>query len=227
MNDIPRLLHHVSRHSPWINDAADRLEQRVPPRPLELDGALAELSDAHQKLKDFSRIDGLTGIKNRAYFNEKIGIEWPRAMREQHTLALLMIDIDHFKRINDSYGHPTGDICLQEVARALAAQLSRASDDVFRFGGEEFIAMLPNTDLAGAMHVAGLMREAVEGLDIFPGGASIPVTVSIGLACMVPVAGYSAEALLADADKALYRAKHDGRNRICSGAPLAAAAALL
>jgi diguanylate cyclase (GGDEF)-like protein len=197
-------------------EATDNLEKRVQQRTLELDGALANLSDAHQRLKDLSRIDGLTGIKNRTYFNEKASIEWQRGMREKQALGVLMIDIDHFKRINDSFGHLGGDLCLKEVAHTLAHKIHRIADDAFRFGGEEFVVMLPHTDLAGAMHMGEVMRKGVEGLDIIINNTRVPLTISVGVACLTPKPGEALELLIGQADQALYQAKNAGRNRVCS-----------
>ena len=197
-------------------EATDNLERRVQQRTLELDGALANLSDAHQRLKDLSRIDGLTGIKNRAYFSEQVAIEWQRSMRDKNALGILMIDIDHFKKINDTFGHLGGDICLKEVAHTLARKVHRIADDAFRFGGEEFIVMLPNTDLKGAMHIGEMMRAAIEGLIVVLDGGRVPLTISVGVACMAAHAGESVDGLIGCADKALYLAKNGGRNRVCS-----------
>ncbi|MES2317136.1 MAG: diguanylate cyclase [Pseudomonadota bacterium] len=201
-------------------EATENLEVSVKQRTLELDSALSNLSDAHQRLKDLSRIDGLTGVKNRAYFDEKIAIEWQRGMRERNALGILMIDIDHFKRINDTFGHLGGDTCLREVAHMLAFKVHRITDDAFRFGGEEFVVMLPSTDLKGAMHMGEVMRAAIESLVIVLNGTTAPITISVGVACMVPAKGQSVDLLIGAADKALYRAKDGGRNRVCGAEPV-------
>lgn len=206
--------------------ARDSLEQRLQQRTLELDGALANLDDAHRRLRDLGRIDGLTGVKNRACFNEQIAMEWQRGMRGKQSLAVLMIDIDLFKKINERFGHLSADMCLKEVAHALALKVHRIGDDVFRFGGEQFVVILPNTDLPGAVHLAEVMRNAVETLNMAVDGNRIPLSVSIGVACMTPGAGGSFEALVGSAGKALNEAKLGGRNRVSSAAPLAAKAPL-
>jgi diguanylate cyclase (GGDEF)-like protein len=208
-------------------EGADNLERCVQQRTEELDNALSNLSDAHQRLKDLSRIDGLTGIKNRACFNEQASVEWQRGMRAGQALGLLVIDIDHFKRINDTFGHLNGDVCLKEVAHTLAHKVHRISDDAFRFGGEEFVVLLPNTDLDGARHMGEVMRAAVEALHITLNGDRLALTISVGVACMTPVPGTPVEELIDCADKALYQAKHDGRNRVCFAESCAAAAAPL
>ena len=198
-------------------EAAELLEERVKQRTLELDGALAHLSEAHQQLTEVSKNDGLTGVRNRATFNERIAAEWQRGTREKKSICVLMVDIDHFKRINDTHGHLIGDVCLKAVASALAAQIHRSGDAVFRFGGEEFALLLPNTDLEGAAFLAEQARHSIEQLNLAPNGQPIPMTVSIGVACLLPASEASYDALLDTADKALYRAKHEGRNRVCLG----------
>lgn len=208
------------------HEAAENLERCVQQRTEELDGALNSLSDAHQRLKDLSRIDGLTGIKNRACFDEQSSVEWQRGMRAGQALGLLVIDIDHFKRINDTFGHLNGDVCLKEVAHTLARKVHRISDDTFRFGGEEFVVLLPNTDLDGARHMGEVMRAAVEALHIMLNGDRIVLTISVGVACMTPVPGTPLEDLIGCADKALYQAKHEGRNRVCCADACEAAAPL-
>jgi diguanylate cyclase (GGDEF)-like protein len=224
------LAHRMKRlqegHVRIQREATLQLEQRVLQRTAELDGALSDLADAHQRLKELSRIDSLTGIKNRAHFDERIGLEWQRGMRERQVLGVLMIDIDHFKGINDTYGHLSGDACLKAVADALARQLHRIGDDAFRFGGEEFIVLLPNTELAGAAHMGELLRVAVQALDIVQGGHRIALTISVGVACMTPLPGTDVAALIERADKALYQAKLAGRNRVCGGDLFEAAAPL-
>lgn len=204
-------------------EGAENLERCVQQRTEELDSALSHLSDAHQRLKDLSRIDGLTGIKNRACFNEQVGIEWQRGMRAGQALGLLVIDIDHFKRINDTFGHLNGDVCLKEVAHTLAHKVHRISDDAFRFGGEEFVVLLPNTDLDGARHMGEVMRAAVEALHITLNGDRLALTISVGVACMTPVPGTPVEELIDNADQALYQAKREGRNRVCCADTCAAA----
>lgn len=171
------------------------------------------LRTAHELLEKLSLTDGLTGVANRRCFDQTLQGEWQRAARDGKPLALLIIDIDFFKSLNDTFGHPYGDACLVQIAAALRSALPRASDLVARFGGEEFAAILPATGLAGAQAVAQKMQEAIAAAAI----AQAPshggqVTASIGVAlntgCPAP------EQLLAAADRALYRAKQHGRNRI-------------
>lgn len=163
-------------------------------------------------LDTLARIDGLTRIPNRRHFEESMEREWRRSLRSGDSLALLLVDIDHFKRLNDSYGHPAGDRILQNVARALAACATRSSDTVARYGGEEFAALLPSIGREGALRVAEAMRAAIEGLALPTPAATGRVTVSVGLAYIVAVEGGYPSELLAQADEALYRAKAEGRN---------------
>lgn len=153
--------------------------------------------------------DGLTGIANRRCFDETLRKEWEQARRTGHPLSLLLLDVDHFKRYNDSYGHPAGDECLQRVAAMVAKQI-RVYDLAARYGGEEFAVILPQQSLAGAGAVAERIRAAVEGGAPAEGKA----TVSIGAATFTGEEPASPEALLARADAALYRAKRAGRNRV-------------
>lgn len=171
------------------------------------------LRAAHDKLEKLSLTDGLTGIANRRCFDQALQLEWQRAARNHQPLALLIIDIDYFKSLNDSFGHPYGDACLVRIAAALHSALPRASDLAARFGGEEFAALLPATDGAGALAVAHKMQEAIAAAAIVhaPSRGGF-VTASIGLA--LHAAEQTPEQLLASADQALYRAKHNGRNRV-------------
>ncbi|WP_081345757.1 GGDEF domain-containing protein [Janthinobacterium lividum] len=171
------------------------------------------LREAHDKLEKLSLTDGLTGIANRRCFDQTLQLEWQRAARNNQALALLIIDIDFFKSLNDTFGHPYGDACLVQIAAALHSALPRASDLAARFGGEEFAAILPATDGAGALAVAHKMQEAIASAAIVhaPSRGGL-VTASIGLA--LNDAGQTPEQLLAAADQALYRAKQNGRNRV-------------
>lgn len=170
--------------------------------------------DERDALERLSRLDALTGLSNRREFDERLRLEWARAARAGTGLALLMIDIDHFKLLNDSFGHPVGDQRLRAVAQALAGCAMRGSDMVARFGGEEFAVILPSTDPSEAAVLAERMRMAIEQLDLAspaPGGR---VTVSIGIGHIGKLRGDAAERLLAAADAALYDAKQGGRNRV-------------
>jgi diguanylate cyclase (GGDEF)-like protein/PAS domain S-box-containing protein len=173
-------------------------------------------NELETKLRALSSVDGLTGISNRRTFDEVLEKEWARAQREHQPLSLVMADIDHFKLYNDRYGHPGGDSCLQQVARAIDAGANRASDLAARYGGEEFVVVLPSTNAAGAAVIAEKLRARVAALGL-PHEASLVapfVTISIGVATLIPSRKGNAAQLTAAADRALYEAKRSGRNRI-------------
>ena len=175
-----------------------------------------ELKRRGDLLETLSMRDGLTGIANRRRFNDCLNRAWRQAMRSATPISLLMADIDCFKAFNDTYGHMAGDECLKAVAATLAGVLKRPGDLAARFGGEEFVVILEETDLAGAMHLAETMRLAVSDLGLAHNGSCIAnvVTITLGAACCVPKAGGSAENLLCLADRKLYEAKMAGRNRV-------------
>jgi diguanylate cyclase (GGDEF)-like protein len=168
-------------------------------------------------LREMVFIDGLTGVANRRCFDERLDAEWRRAARSASPLALLMLDVDHFKRYNDRYGHQVGDECLRRVARALKACVLRPGDLVARYGGEEFACVLPGTDLDGAMTVATGIEQRVRGLEIEHAASDVAavVTLSVGVAVGQPRSEDEPAAVLALADAELYRAKHGGRGRAC------------
>lgn len=159
--------------------------------------------------------DELTKIKNRRYFNEHIHKEWLRMLRSRESLALLSIDLDHFKLYNDALGPEAGDASLQKIANVLHDSARRAGDVAARYGGEEFTVLLPATDLAGAQDVANTILKKVSELNIpHPNNPNTKrLTVSIGISAMVPLMGCSYERLLRFAEQALYEAKHSGRNK--------------
>jgi diguanylate cyclase (GGDEF)-like protein len=170
--------------------------------------------DAEQRLSVLAATDPLTGLANRRQFDETIAREWSRAKRSQAPLSLLMIDADHFKAYNDTFGHQAGDALLLEMARCIGAGIKRPADVAARYGGEEFAILLPNTPVYGARDVAALLHASIAKLDaahpIAPGGKP---TVSIGVACLVPRADTEHPQLVRAADAALYEAKSNGRNR--------------
>jgi len=177
-----------------------------------------ELVAARERLRDLALHDVLTGILNRRAVSEHLERELSRARRESGPLAVVMVDLDHFKRVNDAHGHAAGDEVLREAARRLGATL-RGSDAVGRFGGEEFLVVLPGATVAGAHESAERLRLAVSAQPVQAGKAAVEVTCSLG------VAGWRAprqdvDGLLAAADSALYRAKELGRNRVeCAPPP--------
>ena len=167
-------------------------------------------------LKTLSSIDALTEIPNRRFFDERLDQEWKRATRERYSISLLMIDIDHFKSYNDTYGHLQGDECLKTVARNLSQNLWRSSDIITRYGGEEFAVILPGTPSYSALNVAKRLWESISALEIeHSGSLSVGyLTVSIGLATLSPNEKTKPHQLIELADKNLYKSKTDGRNRV-------------
>lgn len=174
-------------------------------------------------LKNLSNIDGLTGISNRRYFDKAIEMEWQRTIRSSEALALIMLDIDFFKKYNDNYGHAAGDECLRKVAHALEYSNKRTSDHVARYGGEEFAIILPDTDAHGAAIAAGRLKDNIESLEIEHAHSSIAdhITVSLGAASIDARRGENAsvKTLIEAADEALYEAKAAGRNKVISKEP--------
>ena len=194
-------------------EANERLEASVSERTRELQAAMEELANANHRLQTLSMQDGLTGIRNRRYFDEKLEREWHRSLRNQDSLALLLIDIDFFKAFNDQYGHLVGDECLKSVAQVIERSLTRPSDSASRYGGEEFAVILPETNIDGAVHVAENIRQAVEQMGVQVDNATLHVTASIGAAALIPQSHQEQQALIAIADESLYMAKSAGRNR--------------
>lgn len=182
------------------------------------------LFEAHVSLQQASMRDALTGLYNRTYFNEQVDSLISTAQRSGQPLSLVMVDVDHFKRYNDAFGHLKGDACLAAVAHALAGVVHRSADFIARYGGEEFIVVLPDTDASQAQALAERAREAVLRLRIEATAPSRYVTVSAGCATSVPGDGaLSIDTLVEIADAALYRAKAGGRNLVMSAQPLPAA----
>lgn len=190
----------------------DGLELRVTERTAALEQALSELSGAHQQLSELNRRDDLTGLFNRQTLNEELHRSLVQAVRSQRPMAILMMDLDHFKQVNDHHGHLAGDACLQHAAQRLQQRL-RAGDLLARFGGEEFVAVLSDTDLTGARDLAAQLRDDLARHPCIYQGQAIDLTISIGVCAGIPDSADS-EQLLQRADQALYRAKAAGRNRV-------------
>jgi diguanylate cyclase (GGDEF)-like protein len=177
------------------------------------------LAVANDQLALLSTTDELTGIANRRRFDEALSNEWQRGARQKDPLSLLMIDIDHFKLYNDHYGHLAGDECLRQVSRLLGEGARRAGELLARYGGEEFVVLLPNTDIDLAQAIARRCMDQVRAAAI-PHGRSPTaehLTLSIGVACTVPDTARQPDALVREADAALYQAKDAGRNRVRVG----------
>jgi diguanylate cyclase (GGDEF)-like protein len=185
----------------------------------------AQLAVTAERLRNESLTDVLTGLANRRSFDQRFALILRASARTSRPLALLMIDIDHFKAYNDAFGHQLGDECLRTVAQILLVNATRPRDVVARIGGEEMAVVMPEVDLPGALVVAERMRAAVEDAGLTQGvGADHPVvTISVGATATHDPARTSVEDLIEVADRALYRAKESGRNKVVElGEPVAA-----
>lgn len=242
---LPVVLSNVLHRSPlplflYPEDCAKDPQQRMPQSltlvPVRYDGGEANgflvmlqitdtsnlvkrervLQSRSEQLSRDAVIDGLTGIYNRKYFDQKLTIELSRAKRQNNPLSLVMLDVDYFKNYNDTYGHPAGDRVLQAIVGAVQSQLNRPSDVFARYGGEEFIIILPSTDQAGATYIAEKVRRAVSDLQLVGAYSLVGQHISVSLGATTYAAGgvCSGTQLLNTVDKALYAAKHGGRNAV-------------
>ncbi|MEP1553215.1 MAG: diguanylate cyclase [Paraglaciecola sp.] len=193
--------------------ATEELEYKVQERTLELEITLRELSEKNQELEKKNTLDSLTGIRNRSYFDKKYQAELRRSKREQTQLSIVMLDIDHFKSVNDIHGHLMGDECIKVVANILKQSLKRLSDDVCRYGGEEFAMILPSTDLEGALALVEKIRIEISNTEIVLNEASVKVTISAGIGTATAEVTMNEKSILALADQQLYKAKNAGRNQ--------------
>jgi two-component system, chemotaxis family, response regulator WspR len=175
-----------------------------------------QLIQTNLELQRLNNVDGLTGLSNKGYVNEVMAIEWKRAIREQVAISVLMIDVDEFKRYNDTYGHLSGDEVLKQVSKTIADSVNRPADLAARFGGEEFIVVLPATALPGALAMGERLRGNIEALGIPHSTSSVinHVTVSVGVASAIPQRSDVYSRLIETADGALYEAKRAGRNKV-------------
>ena len=194
----------------------NELEQVLSYREEEIRERTQALQFANEELKRLAKEDGLTGISNHRAFMEFADQVWRIVAREQKSLSVLMIDVDHFKAYNDIYGHQAGDQCLRRLAQIFREHARRPLDMAARYGGEEFAVILGDTDLDDSRGVAERIRRAVESLELPHSGSADfgVVTVSIGVAAVVPMPEVEVATLISLADKALYRAKTNGRNRL-------------
>jgi diguanylate cyclase (GGDEF)-like protein/PAS domain S-box-containing protein len=190
--------------------------------------AAQKLEEAHRMLQQQAQRDGLTQLFNRRYFDEALEREWRRGRRTRYPVALLMVDLDHFKQINDSYGHRAGDQCLRHLAPLLKEVAKRPSDVIARYGGEEFALLLPDVSLDAAMMLAELLCIKVRETEFDIGiGRPLPLRVSIGVAAEIPDKNNRADHLVEMADRALYTAKQLGRDRVAHGEQVISSAQLL
>lgn len=191
----------------------DLLEERVQERTLELNIALQELESANQELERKNILDELTGLHNRRFYDQKILAEYRRSRRNLTALSLVVIDIDHFKAVNDNYGHLVGDQCLIWLSNHIKQSLKRSADKAFRYGGEEFCLILPNTDAEGALQVTEQLRLAITEHAFISQDVEIALTISCGICTYMQQVDVGPEQIFSGADKALYQAKHNGRNQ--------------
>jgi diguanylate cyclase (GGDEF)-like protein len=224
---------HTAQHRPVVGFAAvvgalliytlraTILQTRLRQVQESLNDSERNLRLLNSKLHEQSLIDPLTQIANRRRFEQVLEVEWNRALRSGWPISVVMLDIDHFKSLNDRYGHLRGDECLTAVAQMLRRDLRRGGELLARYGGEEFVAVLPNVDADGAMLTAEAMRARVHQIGIENHGSPLGrLTISVGVCSVVPIAGLTREGLVEAADTALYRAKSSGRNRVELSDPL-------
>ena len=193
---------------------SDQLEEEIHHRK----EAQRKLESLNKQLSEMSYMDALTKIPNRRHFVDALNRELHRSIREQEPLSLILIDLDKFKEYNDNYGHTAGDTCLESVARILEGSLKRKTDFVARYGGDEFVAVLPNTGLKGARLIANAMRENIELAQMEHAYSSVSplVSITLGISSSVPTEGLTLERIVQLADQALYTAKDMGRNCVAS-----------
>jgi diguanylate cyclase (GGDEF)-like protein len=207
-DEISRLSHKFNEMAGIMHQHTEQLDELVAVRT-------QALNEANRKLEALSATDGLTGLANRRRLDEVLASELRRAIRSSKPLAVIMLDVDFFKKYNDHYGHQAGDECLRRVADALQAGCHRGGDLVARYGGEEFVLVAADTDVAGSLVLAETMRAAVESLCLpHCESAFGQVTISVGVAALQPEADHTTDMLLHIADRAMYRAKLFGRNRV-------------
>lgn len=193
----------------------EELESKIQERTFELEVTLRELQEKNLELEELNTLDSLTGLRNRRHFDKKITMEFRRSRREQTPLAVVMLDIDHFKPINDEYGHLAGDEAIKYVAASIKGALRRPSDIACRYGGEEFALILPNTDAEGAKLVSETIRKSIAKHAIKTSSGDVKLTISAGIFSHIADASLDPNQYTDWADKALYLAKQQGRNRVC------------
>jgi len=195
-----------------VQQANEQLERSVIDRTKQLRTAMAQLGEANVQLRDYSQRDPLTGVYNRRHFREAFQHALDARKNHGKPLALLLLDLDHFKRINDSYGHLAGDDCLHYAARSMEDVVMPHGGLVARFGGEEFVAVLPGAEAQQALQIAEAVRLRIQQSPVSIGGHSIRLSASIGVHTVIEGHQATPEDVIRIADEALYRAKGDGRN---------------
>jgi diguanylate cyclase (GGDEF)-like protein len=197
-----------------VREANEQLERNVSRRTAELSAALEQLADANSRLRESNRRDVLTGMFNRRHFREVFEQMLHQAVESRQPISLLLIDLDHFKRVNDDFGHLAGDECLRMLARNLNESLVQESAIVARYGGEEFVVLLPGVTAARAREIAERVRKHISSLPVRYSGQDITMTASIGIFSLPIGVSVHADEVLHHADDALYAAKNAGRNRV-------------
>ena len=211
------IVHQCSKPTKWQSSEIEFIERLAGQLAIAIQQSelYQKLVTANQKLVELANFDSLTKVANRRVFEEYMDRVWRRMAREKAPIALILCDVDYFKRYNDTYGHPAGDRCLQAIANAIKAEVKRPADLVARYGGEEFVVVLPQTDITGGFHVAELIRKRILDLKLVNARSQISefVTMSLGVASTVPLRDSSWRKLIKIADEALYQAKEEGRDR--------------
>lgn len=198
-------------------EGQELLESRVQERTLELNIALQELETVNQELKEKSTVDELSGLYNRRYYDQKLLAEFRRSRRNLTPLSIVLVDIDHFKQVNDNHGHLVGDKCIVETANIIKSLLRRSTDIGCRYGGEEFCLILPETDGKGALALAHEVCQSVREQGVLTNEGIINLTVSCGVTTYQQEKSVTPEIMFSSADSALYKAKQAGRNQVQVG----------
>ncbi len=208
--ELAQILEDLKQTQEQLKEYSYTLEFEVSKRTLALE-------KANQALQRLALLDGLTQVANRRRFDEYLQQQWMLSIALNQPLSLILTDVDEFKNYNDYYGHLAGDDCLKQVAQSLSHLLKRPTDLVARYGGEEFAIVLPQTSIEGAIQVAKAILQDFQLRQIPHAKSSISdrITLSLGLSSIVPQKNFSLDTLITTADKALYQAKHEGRNRYC------------
>ncbi|HSF71551.1 MAG TPA: diguanylate cyclase, partial [Methylotenera sp.] len=212
------IAHHCRSARQWQPFEIDLLKQLATQVAIAIQQAelYEQLQVANKELQRLANSDGLTQLANRRRFDEYLEHEWRRLGREKKLLSLILCDVDFFKGYNDTYGHQAGDDCLRLVAQTIQSNVHRSADLVARYGGEEFAVILPNTDIQGAIDVAERIRLGIKNLQVLNAGSQISdyITVSCGVASVIPKLENFPASLIEMADVALYAAKAKGRDQV-------------